>query len=165
MPLQCTMRPSGMEVITRSLAPKQPEAPRHAVASGFPSWSKKSRSFSNRERDPEALASWRSVAGLHEPNWDRLCGSLDWNESNPGELLQRCKKSSLEQTPSPSLLQKHRLTSCRDRRRTCRDRCGDPRRKSLASCRRGIAENCPHHLRCRPTSQTRMSYPERELTW
>jgi hypothetical protein len=38
------------------------------------------------ERDPETLASWRSVAVLHEPSWDRLRGSLDWNESNPGEV-------------------------------------------------------------------------------
>jgi hypothetical protein len=38
------------------------------------------------ERDLETLASWRSVANLHEPSWDRLCGSLDWNESNPGEV-------------------------------------------------------------------------------
>jgi hypothetical protein len=80
------MRPYGKEVITRSPAPKQPEAPRHAVASGFPSWSGKSRSFSNMERDPETLASWRSVAGLHELSWDRLCISLDWNESNPREV-------------------------------------------------------------------------------
>jgi hypothetical protein len=86
MPLQCTMRPSGMEVITRSPAPKQPEAPQHAVASGLSSWSIKSMSFSSMERDLEMLGSWRSVASLHEPSWDRLCGSLDWNESNPGEV-------------------------------------------------------------------------------
>jgi hypothetical protein len=29
------MHPSGKEVITRLLAPEQPEAPRHVVASGF----------------------------------------------------------------------------------------------------------------------------------
>jgi hypothetical protein len=86
MPFQCTMRPSGKEVITRSPVPKQPEAPRHVVASGFPSWSRKSRSSSNMERDPETSASWRSVAGLHEPGWDQLCKSLDWNKSNPGEV-------------------------------------------------------------------------------
>jgi hypothetical protein len=84
--------PPGMGVIIRSLAPKQPEAPRHAVASGLPPWSRKSRSFSSMERDPETLASWRSVAGLHEPSWDRLCGSLDWNESNLGEVAATLKK-------------------------------------------------------------------------
>jgi hypothetical protein len=26
------------------------------------------------------------VANLHELSWDRLCGSLDWNESNLGEV-------------------------------------------------------------------------------
>jgi hypothetical protein len=75
-----------MEVITRSPASKHPEAPRHAVASGLPSWSRKSRSFSSMERDPEMLASWRSVISLHEPSWDQLRRSLDWNESNPGEV-------------------------------------------------------------------------------
>jgi hypothetical protein len=57
IPLQCTKHPSDMEVIIRSLAPKQPEAPRHAVASSLPNWSKESRSFSNAERDPETSAS------------------------------------------------------------------------------------------------------------
>jgi hypothetical protein len=38
------------------------------------------------ERDPETLASWRSVAGLREPSRDRLRESLDWNESNPREV-------------------------------------------------------------------------------
>jgi hypothetical protein len=56
------MRPFGMEVITKSLAPKQPKA-------------------------PEMLASWRSVARLRELNpGDRLCKSLDWNESNLREV-------------------------------------------------------------------------------
>jgi hypothetical protein len=55
MPFQCTKRPSGVEVIIRLLAPKQPETPRHAVASGF--WSRESKSSSNMERDSEALAS------------------------------------------------------------------------------------------------------------
>jgi hypothetical protein len=84
MLLQCIMRPSGKEVITRSPVLEQPEAPRHAVSSGFPSWSRKSRFSSDMERDPEMLASWRSVAG--EPSWDQLCRSLDWNKSNPGEV-------------------------------------------------------------------------------
>jgi hypothetical protein len=57
MPLQCTKRPSGMEVIIRSLASKLPKAPRHAVASGPPNWSRESRSFSDAERDPETSAS------------------------------------------------------------------------------------------------------------
>jgi hypothetical protein len=57
MPFQSTKRPSGVEVIIRPLAQKQPEAPRRAVASGFPSWSKESKSFSNVERDSEMLAS------------------------------------------------------------------------------------------------------------
>jgi hypothetical protein len=38
------------------------------------------------ERDPETLASCKSVAGLHEPSWDRLCRSLGWNESTLGEV-------------------------------------------------------------------------------
>jgi hypothetical protein len=57
MPLQCTMRPFGKEVIIKLPGPEQPEAPRHAVASRLPSWSSKSRSFSNKERGPDALAS------------------------------------------------------------------------------------------------------------
>jgi hypothetical protein len=32
-------------------------------------------------------ASWRSVAKLHGPNHDRLCESLDWNESNPRKVV------------------------------------------------------------------------------
>jgi hypothetical protein len=75
-----------MEVINKLLEPKQLEAPRRAVASGLLTWSRESRSFSSMERDPEMLASWRSVAVLHEPSWDRLCRSLDWNKSNPGEV-------------------------------------------------------------------------------
>jgi hypothetical protein len=47
------------------------------------------------ERDPEALASWRLVAGLHEPSWDRLCRSLDWNESNLGEVAAILKEVEL----------------------------------------------------------------------
>jgi hypothetical protein len=57
MPLQCMKRPSGVQVIIRSLVPKQPEAPRHVVASGPPCRSKESRSFSNAERDPKMSAS------------------------------------------------------------------------------------------------------------
>jgi hypothetical protein len=77
MPSQCTKRLSGVEVIIRSLVPKQPEAPRRAVASGPSSWSRESKSFSNAERDPEISTSWRSVAKLREPSHDQLCESLD----------------------------------------------------------------------------------------
>jgi hypothetical protein len=73
-------------VIIRPLAPKQPEAPRRAVASGFPSWSRKSKSSSNVERDSEMSASWRSVAKLRRPSHDWLRESLDWNESNPRKV-------------------------------------------------------------------------------
>jgi hypothetical protein len=55
------------------------------------------------KRDPETLASWRSVAGLHEPSWDRLCRSLDWNESNPGEVAAILKEVELG-TDSISIL-------------------------------------------------------------
>jgi hypothetical protein len=77
MPFQCMKRPSGVEVIMRSLAPKQPEAPRRAVASGPPSWSRESKSFSNAERDSEMSASWRPVAKLRRPSRVRLRESLD----------------------------------------------------------------------------------------
>jgi hypothetical protein len=87
MPLQCTTRPSSKEVITRSPGTEQPEAPRHEVASDFPSWSSKSRSCSSVEQDPETPASRRLVAGLHEPSCDRPCGSLDWNKSKPGKVV------------------------------------------------------------------------------
>jgi hypothetical protein len=86
MPFQCMKRPSGVEVIIRSLAPKQPKAPRRAVASGPPSWSRQSKSVSNAERDSDMSASWRSVAKLRRPSHDWLRESLDWNESNPRKV-------------------------------------------------------------------------------
>jgi hypothetical protein len=64
MPFQCTKCPSEVEEIIGSLVPKQPEAPRRAVASGPSNWSRESKSFSNAERDSEMSASWRSVAKL-----------------------------------------------------------------------------------------------------
>jgi hypothetical protein len=35
------------------------------------------------------------VAGLHELSWDRLCRSLDWNESNPGEVAATLEEVEL----------------------------------------------------------------------
>jgi hypothetical protein len=86
MPFQCTKCPSRAKEIIRLLVPKQPEAPRCAVASGPSSWSRKSKSFSNAERDSKMSASWRSVAKLHRPSHDRLRESSDWNESNPRKV-------------------------------------------------------------------------------
>jgi hypothetical protein len=86
MPFQCTKRPTGVEVIIRSLAPIPPKAPRRAVASGPLSWRKKYKSFSNAERDSEMPVSWRSVAKLREPSYDRLREFLDWNKSNPRKV-------------------------------------------------------------------------------
>jgi hypothetical protein len=82
MLFQCTKRPSRVEVIIKPSSPRRPAAPRRAVASSFPIWSKKSKSFSNVERDSELLASWGSVAELRGPSRDRLCKSSDWSESD-----------------------------------------------------------------------------------
>jgi hypothetical protein len=83
-------------VIIRPLAPKQPEAPRCAVASGFPSWSRVSKSSSNVERDLEMLAFWRSVAKLRRPSHDRLRESSDWNEPNPRKVVAALEEVALE---------------------------------------------------------------------
>jgi hypothetical protein len=39
------------------------------------------------------------MAGLHEPNWDRLCRSLDWNESNLGEVAATLEEVELGADP------------------------------------------------------------------
>jgi hypothetical protein len=96
MPFQCTKRPSGVEVIIRLLATKQPEAPRRAVASGFSSWSRVSKSSSNVERDSEMLASWRSVTKLRRPSHNRLHESSNWNESNPRKVIAVLDEVTLE---------------------------------------------------------------------
>jgi hypothetical protein len=135
MPLQCIMRPSGMEVIIRSLEPKQPEAPRHAVASRLPTWSKESRSFSSVERDLETLASWRSVAGLRELSWDRLRESLDWNESNPREVAATLDEGE-PGADSISIFVAEAWVDKSSRSLTNLSRSlRDPQRKSLASTR------------------------------
>jgi hypothetical protein len=165
MPLQCTMRPSGMEVITRSLAPKQPEAPRHTVASGFPSWSRKSRSFSNMERDPETLASWRSMAGLHEPSWNQLCGSLDWNESNLGEVAAMLEEVE-PGADSTSIFVAGAQVDKLSRLLTNLSR---SLRRSAAKVFGFMSMRNHQKLPTPSTMQTHepktMSYPERELTW
>jgi hypothetical protein len=88
--------PSGVEVIIRLLAPKQPEAPRRVVASSFSSWSRVSKSSSNVVRDSEMLASWRSVAKLRRPSRDRLHESSDWNESNPRKVVAALDEVALK---------------------------------------------------------------------
>jgi hypothetical protein len=89
-------RPSGVEVIIRPLALKQPEAPQRAVASSFLSWSRVSKSSSNVERDSEMLASWRLVAKLRRPSHDWLRESSDWNESNPRKVVAALDEVALE---------------------------------------------------------------------
>jgi hypothetical protein len=83
MPLQCTMRPSGMEVIIRSLAPKQPKPPDTRWLQAFqPGAESPGPSLAWRETQ----RCWPPVAGLREPSRDRLRESSDWNESNPREV-------------------------------------------------------------------------------
>jgi hypothetical protein len=96
--------PPRVEVIIRLFAPKQPKAPRRAVASGLPSWSRESKSSSNVERDLEMSASCRSVAKLRRTSHDRLRKSSDWNESNPRKVVAVLDEDALEADSSSVLV-------------------------------------------------------------
>jgi hypothetical protein len=165
MPFQCMKRPFGVEESSDRWHQNNPKPPdmrwlrAHQVGGESPSPSLMRR---GTQRCRPSGDQWpncvdRVVIGYRDPQIGM--------SPTQGKLMQRLMKSRRKQTPPRSLQRMHGLTSHRDHQRTCQGHCKDPPWAFLASCRRGINKNCPHHLRCRPTSQKQTLYPEKVLTW